>query len=341
MTPPQLRLWRSLAILRRLQLGSSTRDDLTDAVERDLIAQFGPELLGEIFANDIVSQFKNDIKFLRNMLGVQIAPVDMRTNEYVLEGFGDLRPLCLSEDEVDAMAVLVDMFGPELPYAEKIQPLLRRIIEMLSADQQTTIQNRRAPMLLDLGPSDGATVAPRVQRLVAEAIGKRRELQFAYRTAGQIDQQARLHTVQPYQLVWGRGHLYLEAYWLTSSGPLGKFPQGKWQSFRADRMLDDEHLRLLPSKLPTTLPRRPRYPVEYQLSPRLAGLGQVTRHFDEMQVHETDEDGWVRITGTTDSLFEATRILIRYGANCRVVGGSKLKAEMTTLIRELAGLYHI
>ncbi len=132
MTPPQLRLWRSLAILRRLQLGSSTRNDLIHAVRRDLIAQFGPELFGEIFADDIVSQFKHDIKFLRNKLGVQIAPVDMRTNEYVLEGFGELRPLSLSEDEIDAVAVLMDMFGTELPFAEKIQPLLRRVLETLS-----------------------------------------------------------------------------------------------------------------------------------------------------------------------------------------------------------------
>ena len=150
-----------------------------------------------------------------------------------------------------------------------------------------------------------------------------------------------MHEVQPDHQYFdpNRGHLYLDAYWLTSDGPVGKRKQERWLSFRLDRVLDDENLRVLPQRMPPTLPRRPRHHLEYWLSPQIARLGQVTRHFDEMDVHETDAEGWVRVTGATDNLFQATRLLLSYGPNCRVTGGAEAKDEMERLIREMATVY--
>ncbi|MEZ4717737.1 MAG: WYL domain-containing protein [Caldilineaceae bacterium] len=44
------------------------------------------------------------------------------------------------------------------------------------------------------------------------------------------------------------------------------------------------------------------------------------RHFDDMEIHPADPEGWVRVTATTDNLFRAVRVLLSYGPACRVLG---------------------
>ena len=49
--------------------------------------------------------------------------------------------------------------------------------------------------------------------------------------------------------------------------------------------------------------------------------------------------GWVRVEGRTLDVFDLARNLLYYGANCRVLGGPELLAEMRTLARELGEIY--
>jgi hypothetical protein len=105
-----------------------------------------------------------------------------------------------------------------------------------------------------------------------------------------------------------RRHLYLDAYRLHVSGPLGEWPQPRWQKYRLGRILL-EAIEVLPDKLPPTPPKRPRHELEYLLAPEIARLGEVSRHFDDMTVHPPDE-GWVRVTAKTDDLFAAVQICL-------------------------------
>ena len=339
MSPHQQRLVRSLSILRRLQVGPADRETLIDHVQ----SECGPLAYEDAGKRGLESQFSRDIKFLRENLFVQIPSVDRSSNVYEIENFGDFRPLCLTDAELDALMTLLQSFQTNAPQSEEISAFLTRISALLPANQQNILKTRQARLRLDLRRRDGEPIAPVVQRAVDKAIREKRHLQFAYRTAGQRDEQPRIHEVQPAHQFFdpSRGHLYLDAYWLTSDGPLGKHKQERWQSFRLDRMLADENLRVLAQKSPPTLPRRPRYLLEYWLAPQIARLGQVTRHFDEMAVHETDAYGWVRVTGTTDNLFQARQLLLGYGPNCRVTGGVEAKQEMEKLVREMAALYTV
>lgn len=337
MTPHQQRLVRSLSILRRLQVGAADRKALIDHVQTEC----GPLAYEADSERAIESLLARDIKFLRENLFVNIPNVDRSRNTYEIENFGDFRPLCLTEPELDALLTLLQSFQPGAPHSEEISSFLNRISNLLPPSQQKALKTKQARLRLNLRRRDGEVIAPLVQRTVDKAIREKRHLQFAYRTAGQRDDQPRIHEVQPDHQFFepSRGHLYLEAYWLTSDGPVGKYKQERWQSFRLDRILADEHLRVLPQKVPPILPRRPHHHLEYWLSPGIAGLGQITRHFEEMKVHETNTDGWVRVTGTTDDLFQATRLLLGYGPNCRVTGGTDAKREMEKLIREMATVY--
>jgi predicted DNA-binding transcriptional regulator YafY len=337
MTPHQLRLVRSLSILRRLQLGPATRETLIQHVQMEC----GPQAYEQGSERGLESQFARDIQFLRENLSVQMPSVERRSYTYEIESFGDFRPLCLPDAELDALSILLESFQPGTPKSEEISAFLNRVRELLPATQQKALAARQARLWFDLRRRDEETIAPAVLQAVESAIHQKRHLRFAYRTAGQSDHLPRVHEVQPSRQLFepSRGHLYLDAYWLTSDGPMGKYKQERWQLFRLDRILADENLQVLPQKMPPTLPRRPRYPLEYWLSPNLARLGQVTRHFDDMMVHETDTAGWVRVTGTTDNLFQATRLLLGYGPNCRVTGGAEAKREMEKLIHEMAVVY--
>lgn len=337
MTPHQQRLVRSLSILRRLQVSSADRQALIDHVQTEC----GPRAYEADSERAIESLLARDIKFLRENLFINIPSVDRSNNTYEIENFGDFRPLCLTETELDALITLQQSFQPGAPHSEEIAGFLNRVANLLPAPQQKTLKTKQARLRLDLRRRDGELIAPAVQRAVDRAIRERRHLQFAYRTAGQPDAQPRIHEVQPDHQFFdpSRGHLYLDAYWLTSDGPVGKHKQERWQSFRLDRILADDHLQILPQKVPPTLPRRPRFPLEYWLSPKIARAGQVTRHFEEMAIHETNTEGWVRVTGSTDNLFQATRLLLGYGPNCRVTGGTEATCEMEKLIQEMAAVY--
>ncbi len=337
MTTHKQRLIRSLGILRRLQVGTADRQALIDHVQ----SECDPLAYEADSERAVESLLARDIKFLRENLFVNIPNVDRSTNLYEIVDFGDFRPLCLTEAELDALMTLQQSFQPGAPHSEAITDFLGRIAKLLPTPQQKALTSKQARLRLDLRRRDGETIAPLVQRTVDKAIREKRHLQFAYRTAGQGDGQPRIHEVQPDHQFFdpSRGHLYLEAYWLTSDGPAGKYKQGRWQAFRIDRILADDNLRVLSQKLPPTLPRRPRHQLEYWLSPQIARLGQVTRHFEEMAVHETDADDWVRVTGVADNLFQATRLLLGYGPNCRVTGGMEAKREMEKLVQEMAAVY--
>ncbi|MCB0188440.1 MAG: WYL domain-containing protein [Caldilineaceae bacterium] len=337
MTPHQQRLVRSLSILRRLQVGAADRQTLIDHVQ----SECGPFAYEAESAKAVESRLAHDIKFLRENLLVNIPSVDRSTNTYEIADFGDFRPLCLTDTELDALMTLLQSFQSGAPHSEAVAGFLVRIADLLPTAQQQVLTTRQARLRMELRYRDTETIAPAVQRAIDKAIRERRHLQFAYRTASQQDDQSRVHEVQPDHQYFdpSRGHLYLNAYWLTSDGPVGKHKQERWQSFRLDRILADEHLRVLSQKVPPLRPRRPHHQLEYWLSPQIARLGQVTRHFEEMAVHETNDAGWVRITGTTDDLFQATRFLLSYGPNCRVTGGADAKREMEKLIREMATVY--
>ncbi len=325
-------LQRSLALLRRLQWGATTRDELLDYVNDELgVDAYGTD------AKVAESRFEHDVRRLRG-LTIQINP--QKGHVWVLESYGEFSPVGLSHEELNALAFLSETFSLGTPQAEPVQRLLRHIADWLPETQRDSIQARRQRLRIDLRRRDEDQVHPLVRKKIDQALSERRRLRFQYRTPSQVDGLPRTHIVEPWFEVYDtvRKHLYLDAYRLEVTGPNGRWLEAQWQRYRLGRILPDE-ITLLPEKLPPTPPKRPRYKLEYLLSPEITRLGEVTRHFEETTIQETNDEGWVRVTATTDDLFRALRLLLGYGPNCEVIGGSEAKREMVALVKAMAGLY--
>lgn len=325
---------RSLVILRQLQHAPATKSALMEYVMIEV--EHGA------YTDDpkrATKQFERDIDRLRTW-GVNITT--KHPHEYHLVSYGDFSPVSLTDEELNTVAFLLETFAPGAPQAEAVQRLLQRVLDWIPLGQRDAIGLNRQRLRVDLRRRDEDYILPAVQMAVDKAHNERRRLRFWYRSPGQADGEPRRHTVEPWYLHFDtmRRHLYLDGYRLHVSGPLGEWPQPRWQKYRLGRILPDE-IEVLPDKLPPTPPKRPRHELEYLLAPEIARLGQVSRHFDDMTVHPPDAEGWVRVTAKTDDLFMAVQTLLSYGARCRVIGGAEARQMMEENVAALAKLYNL
>lgn len=332
MLSKNLPLQRSLCILRHLQSSPASRDELARFVqiEADSTAY-------ENFSHKADRKmWENDIARLRE-LGVELDHYD---GSYHLISYGEFTPVSLTEADLDVLAFLAETFSPGAPNSQGIQHLLRHMSDWLPTSQRESIPMRRQRLRLDLRRKDDDQIAPIVQDAIERALSQHRLLRFQYRSPGQTDGIPRLHTVQPWQLYYDtvRHHLYLDAYRLQVEGPSGIWEKEQWQAYRLGRILPDA-IQVLPDKFTSIEPKRSRYQLKYLLSPEITRLGEITRHFDDMQIQPPTADGWVCVTAITDDLFRAVRLLLGYGPNCKVIGGSEARSEIQALVMATAAFY--
>ena len=325
---------RCLTILRQLQRAPATKAELMEYVR--------VEVTPEAYADDpklADKTFARDIDRLRTW-GVEI--VVGKGHAYHLQSYGDFNPVSLDEQALGALAFLSETFVEGAPQAEAVQQFLRRVLDWLPAGQRSMVTLNRRRLQVDLRRRDDDFVPDTVQVAVEKAYNERRRLRFWYLSPSQADGAPRRHTIEPWFLHFDtmRRHLYLDAYRLHVTGPLGEWSQPRWQKYRLGRILPDE-IEVLPDKLPPTPPKRPRHELEYLLAPEIARLGQVSRHFDDMTVHPPDADGWVRVTAKTDDLFAAVQTLLSYGARCLVIGDAEARRMLEENIATLARIYKL
>ena len=332
MSPELIPFFRSLAILRRLQIGAADRNALKDQVHQDVDA----DPYGTHWGKAEQKRLENDLARLRGW-GVRI---DYYEGLYHLIDVGTFTPFALNEAALHTLAFLQETFGPGTPHAAHIQELLQAVIVWLTPAQRHALTRQRQQWRMDLRRRDHDVVDARVEEAVARALDQRRLLRFTYRSPSQEDGQPRQHTVQPWAIHFDttRRHLYLEAYRVAVAGPHGLWRTRVWQRYRLGRIQAAE-IEILPDKFPTTPPPRPTYALEYLLAPEIARLGEISPHFAEMQVYDANEAGWVRVTATTDDLFHAVRLLLGYGPLCQVIGGAEARREIVALVQALHGLY--
>ncbi|MFN8440677.1 MAG: WYL domain-containing protein [Caldilineaceae bacterium] len=333
MPPQYFELKRCLTILRHLQRQPCSREALIEFVNIDCTESAYSDFNE---TRNRSKQFENDISRLRNW-GVDIHHHD---KDYHLVSYGEFNPVGLSEEDLAALAFVTETFSPGAPNSEAIQHMVRTISDWLPENQRNTIAMRRQRLRIDLRRRDEDEINFKVEDAVNRAIQQRRLLRFSYLSPGQADGVPRLHTVQPWYLTYDtvRHHQYLDAYRLQVAGPYGTWKEAQWQKYRLGR-IQGEGIEVLPDKFAALEPKRPRYRLEYLLAPEIARLGEITRHFEDMQVGEADKDGWVQVNATTDDLFMAVRQLLHYGSKCKVTGGAEARREMRVVVEELAKLY--
>ncbi len=328
---------RCLALLQRLLRGPATKAELMTAV-RD---QVGDEAYLTNPSTGRSSAFEKDInQRLPEHLGVEVR-FDRSSGAYKLAALSGLPGFDLSDDALAALAFLEDTFQAGAPHHEKVLALHNHLHACLPEARRRELARQRVALRVDLRRLDAGVIAPVVEERVERAITSRRLLRFSYRSPLYEDGLPRRHTVEPYELTFDtqRRHQYLYAFCRQTDGPEGSQDVRQYIHYRLDRILADG-IEVLESKLAPTGPRGKRYQLVYRLAPAVARLGEVTQHFEEMQV-TLEADGSAEVRAETGNLFFAVRTLLHYGQNCQVLGGPEALREMRAIVQEMARLYEI
>lgn len=328
---------RCLAILRRLQEGPASKNDLIAAV---LVAE-GADAYGapDTSRADITKRFENDKLRLNNQLRTPIQ-YDSTAGGYVIAERE--RPLLnLPDSHIETLAYLADTFQPDSPHASEVHQLIDQLMDWLPPERQKLFNRLSGQQpIADLRLRDSEEIAPDVWDTVLEAWQAHQELQFDYRSSQHADRLARQHHAQPWDLYFtDRGHWHLRGFCLFNDGPNGPWHPNDYISYRLSRIVSGS-VQILPRKLPGVRPNGRLRDVIFELAPTVARFGVSMRKelHGEPRITPVDED-WVRVEGKTHDVFNLSRNLLYYGKNCRVLGGPELLREMRDLVQGLAEVY--
>lgn len=328
-------LRRCLALLQRLLRGPATKADLIEAVR----ANVGAEAYVPNAETERISALQKDLRErLPQYLGAEVR-FDRRAGVYELAALSGLPGFDLSDEALAALAFLEDAFQAGAPNHEKVTALRNHLLACLPEDRRRQLTRQRVAPRVDLRRLDAGIIAQAVEERVERALISRRLLRFSYRSPLYEDGLPRRHTVEPYELTFDtkRRHQYLYAFCRRMEGPEGSHEVQQYIYYRLDRILADG-IEVMESKLGPVAPRGKRYELVYRLTPAVARLGEVTQHFEEMQV-TLEADGSAEVRAETNNLFFAVRTLLHYGQNCQVLGGPEALREMQEIVQEMAKMY--
>jgi proteasome accessory factor C len=328
-------LKRCLAIMRRLQTGPASKEELMRAV-RELV----PNAYTTGGDDARRKRFERDMDKLRYELGV-VADYNRQEGHYLLRDPGDLLGVALSPGALRGLAFLLSTFAPPSAASDQARPLLEAIQSLLPAGQLRRLEGHDSELKIDLRHLDEGDISAQVWSAVQRAAAERHVLQFNYLSPYRDPPACRTHVVEPYRLKFQEGHWFLQAYclrWIRREplSPAGREHAG-WLAYRLSRILEDD-LEVWPDKFPADQRRRRLVPLEYRLGPVLH-RGGVSARFEDMQVSAVEADGWVTVSARTDDLFTARRILLAYGENCQVLAPPQLRREIGAAARRMAGFY--
>ena len=328
-----LAIRRSLALLHRLLGGPASTPELIASV-LDIV---GPEAYPE-GQKARLAAFKRDRNNLRLQLGATFS-YDPYERVYVLHDPGPFGYVELSLASLQAVRLLSQTFIGEVGEQAEIRPLLDELIARLSPEARRLLDSRQPPIDLDVFQEvDASPIKARVWETVHRAVSQRRKLTFNHLSPQRPDRLPRYHEVAPYRIRYQGGHWYLYAYDLYYRSPTSEeeYDSG-YRDFRLHYILDDERLAVLPTMIPAAQRRPPRYLVQYTLLPPV-GRGEISRHFDDIQV-ERLPDGSAEVRGFTDDPWKAARLLLAYGENCIVKGGWEVQQRLLEAVEKMARNY--
>jgi len=326
---------RCLAIIRRVQRGPASREDLLDVVrvagDKQGFGSADPE------ESALKLRLDKDLRRIRERLMVDVY-YDAQVDGYIIKDTW-LPLLDLPDDDLETLAWLEEAFDCQSPKHDQVHALARRLRFYLAPERVAVIDRARSALEIDLRQRDEDEIRPAIWSALTKAYVTRRQLELLYLSPAHAEEEERRHIVEPYRpyhFDTTRGHYYIKAYCREVTGPHGRWCPNKYITYRVGRIREAE---VLPTKLSPTIPKSPTYPVEYALAPHIARLG-VTRHA-AIEIHniERGEDGGAVVRGETDSVFWTVQALLHYGADCEVLGGVEMRREMKRAVTAMASVY--
>ncbi len=324
---------RCLAVINHLQAGAATKEELLTAV-------YQPESPTTTRKN-LNSRFENDKKRLKKNLNVPIYYDKIAQGYVIQESERELPLLNLADIHIETLAFLYDTFQTDTPHASEVHQLIDQLVDWLPPERQKRFKRVSGQLpTADLRLRDSEDISADVWENVQEAWQAKQEITFDYRSSQHDDGHLRQHRIQPWDLYFSdRGHWQLRGFCLFNDGPNGPWHPNDYFNYRLSRIVPGS-MTILPRKLPGVRPNGRLRDVIFELAPTIARFGVSMRKelHGEPRIMPLD-DGWVRVEGKTQDVFNLSRNLLFYGKNCRVLGGKDLLRVMRKLARDLAEIY--
>ena len=326
---------RCLTILRQTQQEPANKETLIQAVYQSV----GKEAYGGVSGAELNKRFENDCHRIRNKLNIQLK-FDHKTQTYTIESW-DTPLFDLSNAHLKTLAFLTDTFQTDSPNGPAVKALINDLLARLPTERHAIYHHARGILPdIELRLRDNEPITEKVWEAVQYSYEYKQQLEFDYRSSAHADQQTRHHLVEPHNFYFNtRGHYILAAFCLFNTGPNGPWHPNALNNYRVSRIVPNS-IKVLPKKfIPRTLTIK-RYEAIYELAPEIARLGVSPQPelINLPKIIELD-GGWVRVEGKTHNIFELSRNLLYYGANCRVLGGKELREEIKKLVNGLNEIY--
>jgi predicted DNA-binding transcriptional regulator YafY len=302
-----------------------------------LIAAVRAELGDESYPAAAAIALKHDFDALRGEYDCAIR-YEHATRSYRLDDLGELALLDLPDPCIEALAFLEASFpaGAALPEHASVRELLDRVIALLPPRRRTAALRERSAIRLQLPAAPSERIDAATLAVIRRAIVQRHELEFDYLSTFD-EAEPRRHRVAPYHILFQpEGHGYLDATLLQVSARAGEII-GSAIHYRLDRIIPGS-ARILPQILPPQRVAPPGLQLRYRLLPVVARRRDIAAYFPNTEI-EYLEDGSAIVTATITNLWQARRVLLRYGSACAVLEPAELVDLMRRAVDEMAAIY--
>lgn len=318
-----LAIHRRLAVVRRLLRGPASSDDLLAVIATDL---------PDAAASTAGAALRHDLRALRQDWGCRITY--RPRSGYTLHDLGVLAVLDLPDEAIQGLALLHAAYPvtSEQPTHQQVRHLLACLQMALPPERRDEVVQRR-PELRIVGPEARYRLHTPTLQTIRRAL-RRQYLRFDY--APTYRPGIEPHRAAPLELLMRDSHTYLLAYCAELPRPMEEC-YGGYVEFRVDQIVAGT-ARVLPTRIPPSLPPRPTWQIVYELAPVIARHRHVAHWFPQTEITYRD-DGAALVTATVHSLWQARQILLRYLENVRVLEPPELLALMRETTRKLSALY--
>ncbi|MDQ2806423.1 MAG: WYL domain-containing protein [Chloroflexota bacterium] len=224
--------------------------------------------------------------------------------------------LQLEDSHLAALAHLRHTFADQtLPQVQEIRSLLDHLVTCLPPAGRKRLSKIPIEIIIRVDEvSDYATIDSNILRVISNALHLQRQIEFDY--CSPRHGQTLRHCVSPSPLVLKNGHVYLHGY---------KDGDTKQLTFRLEHIVPKTIVCIKRSARPAIIHTQA---ISYWLSAEIA-RGGVSPRFLQHQA-TVQSDGSAIVNAITANLWEAHKILLTYGAGCRVL----TPPALVDLIRE-------
>jgi predicted DNA-binding transcriptional regulator YafY len=315
---------RRFALLVHLHISPRSRDELLRLLDQEHLFLYDRATDAENIARQQRYQFRHDLAALRSLKCKIDYDRHQKTYSWHNSPFG----LSLDLAQLTTFATLLDTFtDTTILHANEIQNLLTFFLSRLPIEQQIQLGKHMKAFRIDLQETtDYSNADPKTIKTVELAIRQGRRLQFSY--CSPRDGKERCHVIEPYPLIFERGHVYLKGWSVDYEKEL---------PFRLDYILPGT-ATVLPTSIAPHRSTARSYTLRYRLSAVIA-RNSVSEHFADQHI-ERHEDGSATITAQITDLFTALRTLISYREHCIVLEPAELVAQMRDCAEKLYEIYH-